>query len=251
MAGLNLVLPEFEGPLDLLLYLIKVAKIDIYDIPIAEITNQYLTYLHDMRVMQLDTVGDYLVMASNLMAIKSKMLLPKPEPASEADDEFELDPRDELVSQLLSYQAYKQLAGELRVKAETRRKSVVKEPSQPTGTFIIPLQRGAVDLTQLTQAMNVVLRRHFASKPQKRAVQRENISIQTQIKKVLTHLEQHHGYVQFSQLLEARSSDKVDVIENVVTTFLAVLELMKNGRIVCEQTTINDDILVKQVGTGT
>ncbi len=104
---LTLVLTDFEGPLDLLLHLIKQTKIDIYDIPIAEITAQYLDYLHQMQVLKLDVAGDYLVMAATLMKIKSKLLLPKAPELIEEETEEYVDPRQELVDQLLAYQASK------------------------------------------------------------------------------------------------------------------------------------------------
>lgn len=247
MAGLKLVLPEFEGPLDLLLYLIKAAKIDIYDIPIAEITNQYLAYLHDMNVMQLDTVGDYLVMASNLMAIKSKMLLPQPETEIIDDAEVALDPRDELVSQLLSYQAYKQVADELAQKATVRQQYLVKAPTQPATDLKIPLQKGVVSLDALQQTMETLLRNQLAKVPVQREIKRENVSIKTQIQKILRYFEDHGQTTKFSNLLMAHPEDTYQALDDTVTTFLAVLELAKNGQIHCQQTRVQDDLLVQKM----
>ena len=109
----KLKLDMFEGPLDLLLYLIKKNQIDIYDIPISEITEQYMEYIEMMKMLNLDIVGDFLVMAATLMHIKSKMLLP-PDPSDVPQEEE--DPRDELVRRLLEYKKFKEIAEELKGK---------------------------------------------------------------------------------------------------------------------------------------
>ncbi|MCX5680846.1 MAG: segregation/condensation protein A, partial [Candidatus Omnitrophica bacterium] len=106
-------LEVFEGPLDLLLYLIKKDEVNIYDIPIAQITDQYLEYLDMMKLLDLDVVGDFLVMAATLMQIKSKMLLP-PDPSEQTQEEE--DPRDELVRRLLEYKKFKEAAADLQNK---------------------------------------------------------------------------------------------------------------------------------------
>jgi len=132
-SDINIKIDAFEGPLDLLLQLIKHLEIDIYDIPIAEVTAQYLNYIRAMKVLQLDIAGDYLVMAATLMAIKSKLLLPKQEMNADPEDEvfFESgeDPRDALVEQLLEYRKYKSAAALLKVKEEERSQYFSKEPT--------------------------------------------------------------------------------------------------------------------------
>ncbi|MFD1671590.1 segregation and condensation protein A [Agrilactobacillus yilanensis] len=247
MTGLKLVLPEFEGPLDLLLYLIKASKIDIYDIPIAEITNQYLAYLHQMNVMKLETVGDYLVMASNLMEIKSKLLLPKPEILTEDDQVIAMDPRDELVSQLLSYQAYKTAAADLKAKEAARAQYHVKSATTATNRLDIPLQTGVVSLNQLQQTMNLILQRKLAKAPVKRAIKRENVSIRAQITKILDYLKMNQGLVQFSALLIPEPADATQALDDTVTTFLAVLELAKNGQVDCQQNDYQDDLWIQKL----
>ena len=107
METISLKLDVFEGPLDLLLHLIQQLEIDIYDIPIAAVTEQYMNFIHAMKTLELEVAGEYLVMAATLMSIKSQMLLPKPEVAFEYDDEEGEDPRDALVQQLLEYRKYK------------------------------------------------------------------------------------------------------------------------------------------------
>lgn len=110
MQEIKIKLDVFEGPLDLLLHLIKSLELDIYDIPIANVTEQYMNYIHAMKTLELEVAGEYLVMAATLMAIKSQMLLPKAELEEEYDDVYEEDPRDALVAQLLEYRKYKYAA---------------------------------------------------------------------------------------------------------------------------------------------
>lgn len=105
-------LPNFEGPLDLLLFFIKRDELDIYDIPIAQITEEFLVYTHALQMLDLEQAGEFIVMAATLMQIKAKMLLPKPERVS--DEEEEEDPRAELVRRLLEYKQYKEIAEQLR-----------------------------------------------------------------------------------------------------------------------------------------
>lgn len=127
MEEIKVKLDVFEGPLDLLLHLIKTLEIDIYDIPIAQVTDQYMNYIHAMESSQLEVAGDYLVMAATLMSIKSQMLLPKQE-LDDDEDTYEEDPRENLVAQLLEYRKYKYAAGELFEKAEERSHYFTKEP---------------------------------------------------------------------------------------------------------------------------
>ena len=105
MEEIKIKLAVFEGPLDLLLHLIKKLEIDVYDIPVATITEQYMQYIHAMKILELEVAGEYLVMAATLMAIKSQMLLPKQELIAEVE-EYEEDPRDMLVAQLLEYRKF-------------------------------------------------------------------------------------------------------------------------------------------------
>ena len=116
--NIDFTIDEFNGPLDLLLHLVKESKMDILNIEIEEITNQYLAYLDKMEEMNLEVTSEYLVMASELMYIKSKMLLPKRE--EEEPDEEEIDPREELVNRLLEYEAYKEITKTLKEKEEIR-----------------------------------------------------------------------------------------------------------------------------------
>src|SRR5690606_36920451 len=128
----NVKIEAYEGPLDLLLHLIKKLEIDIYDIPMSEITEQYLLYIHSMQVLELDIASEYLVMAATLLAIKSQMLLPKYEEDLDdeiLDEDYSSDPREELVAKLLEYRKYKEASLDLKEKEKERALMFTKAPS--------------------------------------------------------------------------------------------------------------------------
>ncbi len=233
--GLTLVLDEFSGPLDLLWHLIKENKVDIYDIPIARITEQYLAYLHAMQERALDVAGDYFVMAASLMAMKSRMLLPEPEMEEPDDDAF--DPRADLVAQLLNYQVYQEAAVEMRTLAEKRAALYAKPASLPPEDVISPLAPGAVKLRDLTAAMNHVLRRIASTQQAVRRIETDSVSLEDKIATIRTQLMQA-GPCEFVALVSAPT------VQEVVTTFLAILELMKEDAITCEQEDMHAPIVV-------
>ncbi|WP_225350254.1 segregation and condensation protein A [Lacticaseibacillus pantheris] len=156
--ALTIVLKDFAGPLDLLWHLIKQEKLDIYDIPIAQITGQYLEYLQAMQDNALDVAGDYFVMAASLMALKSRMLLPEPEPEPGTEELVE-DPRAELVEQLLNYQVFQEAAGQLRDLEVERSASFAKPASLPPAEVTAPLAPGAVKLIDFQRAVADVVHR--------------------------------------------------------------------------------------------
>src|SRR5438552_17443681 len=148
-------LARFEGPLDLLLHLIKRDEIDIYDIPIAHITQQYLAYLELMRALDLEVAGEFLVMAATLMRIKAKMLLPLPQPG---EDEDEGDPREELVQRLIEYRQFKEAAGTLKER-EAERRMLFERGMVPGENEAGPLPLASVTLFHLLDALNRVMSR--------------------------------------------------------------------------------------------
>lgn len=233
--ALTLVLEEFSGPLDLLWHLIKESKVDIYDIPIARITEQYLAYLHAMQERALEVAGDYFVMAASLMAMKSRMLLPEPE-SDLPDEEYE-DPRADLVAQLLNYQVYQEAAGEMRT-LETKRAALFAKPaSLPPSDVLAPLAPGAVKLRDLTHAMQTVLKRIAATQQVVRRIENDSVSLEDKISAIKQQLGMQ-GSCEFVQLVSAPS------VQEVVTTFLAILELMKADVIICEQDDVHAPINV-------
>lgn len=214
-------LEGFEGPLDLLLHLIQKNELDIFNIPIALVTEQYLECLQLMKVLNLDVAGEYLLMASTLLHIKSKMLLPKSLEGGE--EEGEEDPRAELVRRLLEYQNYKQAAVELEKRPLLDRdvfiRLVAAEP-EPTADE----ERIEVNLFELLEAFRKVMAR---VKPESiHEVTLEHLSVEDKIQEILTLLEKENRSMAFHRLFPEQASRRV-----VVVTLLAILELVKMKRI--------------------
>ena len=238
-------LDKFEGPLDLLLHLIEKHKIDIYDIPIVEITQQYLDYVQQMEKEDLDVVSDFLVMAATLLDIKSKMLLPV-EVNEEGEEE---DPRAELVARLLEYKLYKVMAVELQDREDAAERLLYKDPSIPKE---VAKYEPPIDLDQLLGDLTLArLQRIFQSVMKRQeekidpirskfgTIKREPVSLEKRISSVLSYARQKRTF-SFRQLLEAQT-DKLEV----VVTFLAILELMKIGKIHLTQENTFDDMYIE------
>lgn len=230
MTNLSFVVVDFEGPLDLLWHLIRTNKYDIFDIPIATITDQFMSYLHGRQQLELDVAGEYIVMAASLMALKSRLLLPT-EKVLEDDDEALLDPRDDLVSQLLAYEAYQNAAQNLSELATDRQQYFAKPASINPKDEVIPLAKGLLSPNDIYLALQRVLKQKAASAPIKRTVEAEEVTIADQSERLLATL--RDGDMK-GLLFEAffKVSDSVEVI---ITSFLALLELMKTGQIHCIQ----------------
>jgi len=209
----------FEGPLDLLLYLIKKNEVDIYDIPISIITEQYLEYLDLMKVLNLDIAGEFLVMASTLTKIKSRMLLPPSEEA-EGEEEGE-DPRAELIEHLLEYQKYKEAAHQLRSRellekdifTRTQREEQLTE--MDADSMVIE-----VDLFDLVDALRKIMeRKHLSDSFMEVTV--EKISIKDKMVEILQKLKETQQII-FQSLF-----DELSTKHEIIVTFLAILELMR------------------------
>lgn len=238
MQKLNLVLTDFEGPIDLLLHLIKESKVDIYDIPIAQITQQYIDYLNSMKVLQLDIAGDYLVMASTLMSIKSKMLLPQA--PDEIDDEFEADdPRDELVSQLLTYQTYKRVAAYFEEKEQVRKQQLDKEVSLPTTQLEQFLEPGSVVLDDLASTYAELLREKKNRQPETETIESETLSIEDATNNIMSELKTVKRTT-FKALLKLH-----DNIEEIVTDFMAILELASKQLVIVQQADFKSELFIE------
>lgn len=233
----SIVLKAFSGPLDLLWHLIRQNELDIADIPIAQITSQYLAYLHEMQELRLDVAGDYFVLAANLMAMKSQLLLPVYEDDADLDQEEVVDPRAALVAQLLTYQVYQEAAADLKQKAAAHALTYVKEPSLAPAESGQSLAPGAVKLRELTAAMNRVLTRNHQVKETVAHIKQAPQTVSMRIDHVLSQLRQA-GSCTFDALLEANTPTVV------VVTFLAILELLKTDQIDCDQPEPTAPILV-------
>ncbi|MFH1877431.1 MAG: segregation/condensation protein A [Candidatus Omnitrophota bacterium] len=217
----------FEGPLDLLLFLIKKEKIDIYDIPIARITRQYLEYMEIMQLLDLEIAGEFLVMAATLMHIKSKMLLPQEE--GFAEEEEEEDPRDELVRRLLEYKKYKEAASRLHEMHDRCKDVFIRKGSGAREKIVSAdgTEYLEASLFDLITALRNILKR--VPKETFHKVIRNEFTVSDKIHEIL-HALSRQNKVYFSSLFrKARNKNEVIVI------FLAVLELMKMREIMTVQ----------------
>lgn len=241
---LTVKLEAFEGPLDLLLHLLDKNKVSIYDIPIAEITNQYLDYIKEMQRQDLNIMSEFLVMASALIAIKSRMLLP-----SQASEEGEEDPRAELMQQLLEYKLYKCMSCELRDLQAGAKWTLYKTPTMPaeileyeTPVDVDELLAG-LTLNKLYSVFQSVLRRQENKIDKLRAgfgkIQKEDISLPDKMAYIEEYASSHKRFY-FRHLLESKGS-KMEII----VSFLAILEFIKMGRLAIFQENLFDDIVIE------
>lgn len=242
-------LEVFEGPLDLLLHLIDKNKVNIYDIPIVLITQQYMEYVNGMEKKDLNVVSEFLVMAATLLDIKSRMLLPK-----EVNEDGEgQDPRAELVEKLLEYKMYKYMSYELKDMYIDADKSMYKMPTIPKE---IMAYKQPVNLEELVGDMNLAKLRAIFDDIMKRQenrvdpirsrfgrIEKEEVSLEEKMIYVRNYIMEHEHF-SFKELL-GMASGKVQVI----VTFLAVLELIKMGNITVEQENREDDIAITVIST--
>jgi segregation and condensation protein A len=234
--------PVFEGPLDLLLHLIRTHKLDIRDIPIARVTEQYLDYLALMESLDLDVAGEFLVMAATLMEIKSRMLLPRPEPLRDEEDEGR-DPRAELVARLLEYERFQQVADQLReLAAETQRAFPRSTAEQWEGA--VPLvELKPRDLLQALQRMRPEEEDSNGHGPKASLrVRRHAVSLGQRVAEILRRVLAHDGPLPFGSLL-TRAGRRLSRIE-VLVTFLAILELVRAGQVSAWQSGPRGEILL-------
>ena len=243
-------LEVFEGPLDLLLHLIDKNKIDIYDIPIVEITSQYMEYIRNMEREDLNVMSEFLVMAATLLDIKCRMLLPK-EVNEEGEEE---DPRQELVEQLLQYKMYKYVASELKDREGDADFVMYKKPSIPEEVeqYVEPVDLdrllGDLTLSRLTEIFRDVMKRQTEKIDPVRSkfgkIEKEEVSLTEKFTYIHGYLKEHRRF-SFRSLLKKQHSRM-----HIVVTFLAILELMKLGEIHVEQDHTCGDILIERTGDG-
>lgn len=241
---LNVKLQVFEGPLDLLLHLLDKNKVNIYDIPIVEITAQYMDYIAEMRRQDLDVLSEFLVMAATLIDIKSRMLLPA-DPDEETEEE---DPRTELVRQLLEYKMYKCMAYELKDRQIDAQRVLFKEPTIPAEVLAyeepINMEELVSDVTlaKLNYIFKTIMKKQKDKIDPLRSkfgkIEKEEVSLEEKMAE-LEEYAAEHAHFSFRSLLEEQSG-KVEII----VTFLAVLELIKMGKIFISQEHIFDDIRI-------
>lgn len=242
--GIPVKLQVFEGPLDLLLHLIDKNKVDIYDIPIVEITNQYMEYIRAMEKEDLNIMSEFLLMAATLLDIKCKMLLPV-----EVNEEGEeTDPRQELVEKLLEYKMYKYMAYELKDREIEGGKTMCKSATIPKEVmdYVEPvdldLLLSDVTLQRLNQVFKDVMKRRVDKIDPVRSkfgkLEKEEVTLDEKLLYVMQYAKENQSF-SFRQLLKRQSSKT-----QIVVTFLAVLQLMKEGTIFIEQKQAFEDIYI-------
>ncbi|MDB6093759.1 MAG: chromosome segregation and condensation protein ScpA [Verrucomicrobia bacterium] len=235
-------LPVFEGPLDLLLFLIRKNELDIYDIPIESVTRQYIDALHAMQQLDLDVAGEFFVMAATLMEIKSRLLLPKGQHAIDPNaTEEELDPRWELVHQLLQYKKFKEAAAQLGDMVTLRQNLMERYVSAMSGDPLDRPLRG-VDRIELWNSFNIVLRR-LAEKLVVGEIHDEQVTVADQMEYLLERTRTEKSFL-FSALFPGKVSLRL-----LVATFLAVLELTRLKRLRLRQDEAFTDIHCDAVET--
>ena len=234
-VNINFKINEFDGPLDLLLHLIKENKMDIMNIEIEKITEQYISYLNEQEKMNLEIASEYLVMASELIELKSKLLLPNPK--VEETEEEQVDPREELVNRLLEYQAYKEITKVLKEKEELRKEIYTKSPEN-IKNYIEEDTKLSSDITldDLVEAFKKYLERKKESRPLKTKVTTNEISVSSRRLEIKSILKKKPK-VSFFELFPVLNK------EYIVATFLAILEMAKNKELKITQNKNFDDII--------
>ena len=236
---MDLKLEVFEGPLDLLLHLIKENKMDIFDIEIESITRQYLDYIHKMKEQNLDIASAYLVMASELTLIKARMLLPRPKVDDEETEEE--DPREELVARLLEYQAYKEITKTLK-ENESKRQEIHTKLPENINNYIeentVITGEGSIDL--LVDAFKKFLVRKSEEKPLSTKVTMKEITVSSRKLEIKSILKKEKK-ISFFKLFP------VSTKEYIVATFLAILDMARNKELLIKQEELFSDIIVEGV----
>lgn len=228
---------KFSGPLDLLLHLIKQSNIDIYDIKIEEITNQYLDYIQKMEDLNLNIASSYLVMAAELIEMKASMLLPKPEIE---DDEYEEDPKQRLIQRLIEYQNYKEITSKFHELELDRQQYYTKRSSDISEYQINPNLSTDIDINDLLKAFEQFLNRQEANKPLNTKIATKEYSITERSKEIKDLLKKNKKIV-FNDLFDIKTKSYI------IVTFLSILVLAKNNELQIVQENNFENILLCEV----
>jgi segregation and condensation protein A len=243
MSQYQIKLEVFEGPFDLLLHLINKHQVDIYDIPIAKIADEFVEYLESAEFVDVEQAADFLVMAATLMQIKARMLVPRPAPEAEGDEPE--DPRSELVLRLLEYSSMKQAASLLEERSEFWSHIFTREVDEviPRSQEHVP-DLGGVSASELARAFLAVLARAADAETDDSpaVISKERCTVAGEMLRIRRRLRYEYT-VSFFSLFEPNSSKEL-----IVTTFLALLELIKLGLVVAEQAVAFSDILLREGG---
>lgn len=230
------IINDFEGPLDLLLHLVKTSEVDIYDIEIEKITEQYLEFIRSMEDMNLTIASEYLVMASELIELKSRLLLPSNKDLGE--DEYEEDPRENLINRLLEYKKYKDMIDTFKELEEERQDIFTKNPINLSEYKDVETNNnGDITLEDLINALNNFLKRKEDEKPIQTKITKKELSVKDRTRDIRNILKLKKK-VSFFELFEVRTR------EYVVVTFLSILEMAKRGELnIIQENNFNDIII--------
>lgn len=217
---------NFDGPLDLLLHLIKEEDIDIYDIKIEDIAKQYLNYIKKMKELNLEIASEYLVMASELIEMKSKMLLPKKKEQDE--DNYEEDPREILIERLLAYKKYKEVTNNFKDLELSRKLILTKEPENLSYYAKEEEKKEELGINDLIEAFNAILKRKELDSPLATKITKKELSVTEKVSKIKNILKQKKK-INFEEIFE------VSTKEEVIISFLSILEMVKKDEIILIQ----------------
>jgi len=232
-------LEAFHGPLDLLLYLIEKDEINIYDIPIARISDQYVSYLQGNGVSDLDNLGDFLLMASYLLNLKSRMLLPRTLAEAANEELEEIDPREELVQRLLDYKRYKEAAVSLGQRQEGELVRIFYRNA--TDEMLGP-EEIVADMASLLKAYRTLLR-ELADEESPYEIRLEEISVEDKMEEIMSRLQESSGRMVFQDLFAG-----IRYRREAYALFLALLELLRLQRLAARQDTVFGNIMIYQRG---
>ena len=242
MAEYKVKFEVFEGPLDLLLYLIKKEEVDIYEVNLTQLATQFIEYIELMRQFDLEIAGEFLVMASTLMYIKSRELLPVDQRTEVEGEEEGIDPRWELIRQLVEYKKFKDAAAQLQVLEERQEGVFPRVPGKLEFADAAPAPKPDVSIFDLLNAVNGVLQR-FQKRDTAREIFEDKWTVSEKIEYIIRVLASREG-VRFSELFEDATSRS-----EVVCTFLALLELIRLKQLVCVQPQDFAEIEIRRAAT--
>ena len=238
----NFCINDFEGPLDLLLHMVRESKMDIYEINIRDIIDQYLAFIRSLEEKNIDVASEYLVMAAELIHLKSKVLINRKDEEESAEEEFQIQSEEDLRNKLLEYEEYKKITKDLSLLEEKRSEVYTKLPLS-LKEFLPEqkLEKGVFDLDDLYNAYLLYIERNKLAKPMQTKITKKEISVEDKIKAIRNILNKKNK-INFIELFDVATK------ENIVVTFLSILEMTKEDEIVLTQEDNFSPIMIEKRG---
>lgn len=238
----NFCINDFSGPLDLLLHMVKESKMDIYEINIRDIIEQYLSFIHSLEEKNIDVASEYLVMATEFIHLKSKLLINRKDDEDEVEEEFQIHSEEDLRNKLLEYEEYKKITKDLSELEEKRSEVYTKLPLS-LKEFLPDqkLEKGAFDLSDLYNAYLLYIERQKLAKPMQTKITKKELSVEDKIKDI-RHILNLKKRINFIELFDDATK------ENVVVTFLSILEMTKEDEIFLSQEDNFSPIMIEKRG---